>query len=79
MYVKALDVRPQIAMACDSKEVCSFLPKGPGGLLGDLTPGSHYLLSIKYVCRSATQSKGVVRIERNENQDEEVVNFNCIE
>src|SRR3954447_17347154 len=56
---KQIDERPTIAKECNNQEVCSFLPKGSGGLIGDATPGSHYYLYIKYICRSEAGSKGI--------------------
>lgn len=58
-------------------EVCTFKIKNPGGLLGDPIPGAHVKLAIRYICRSATLSRGTVRIEfANDLGD---ANFNCID
>lgn len=79
MFDKTVNVTSQVAGVCNDKEVCSFTPKGSGALLGDLTPGSHYGMFVKFVCRSSTASKGITRIEFGPELDEKPINFNCIE
>jgi hypothetical protein len=72
-----------VAKKCDDQEVCSFMPKvngnPTGGLLGDPTPGSHVMITIKYICRGAMGSRGMVRLEIQPKDDINPVSFNCIE
>lgn len=69
----------KLSAKCDNKETCDFLPKGPDSLLGDLSPGSHYSMSIKYICRDNEKNTGIRRLEVPSNKDQEPVNFNCFE
>jgi hypothetical protein len=64
-----VSVLDQVSNKCNNSESCSFAFKDfkcqPTGMFGDPIPGHHVILSVTYVCRSNTQSKGKTRIVFN--------------
>jgi hypothetical protein len=70
----------EVSGLCNDKETCAFTIKDyrgqPTGSFGDPMPSHHVTLSVTYVCRSPTQSKGKTRIVFP--QDWKPVQWSCL-